>query len=77
MIMMITPAHLITTLMLSPSIPDSLPDSPMSLLIDLASEPALPGLKIYEYTYESSNMEAIISVNMQMCIATFLSQEKV
>ena len=39
--------YLMTTLMLSPSTPpDSLPDSPISLLIDFAKEPALPGLKI-------------------------------
>ena len=39
--------HLMTTLMLSPSTPpDSLPDSPISLLIDFANEPALPGLRI-------------------------------
>ena len=39
--------HLITTLMLSPSTPpDSLPDSPMSLRIDFAKDPALPGLRI-------------------------------
>ena len=38
--------HLITTLMLSPSTPpDSLPDSPISLRIDFAREPALPGLR--------------------------------
>ena len=33
--------------MLSPSTPpDSLPDSPMSLRIDFAKDPALPGLRI-------------------------------
>ena len=38
--------YLITTLMLSPSTPpDSLPDSPISLRIDFAREPALPGLR--------------------------------
>ena len=46
-IILIPHHHLITTLMLSPSTPpDSLPDSPISLLIDFANEPALPGLRI-------------------------------
>ena len=46
-IILIPHNHLITTLMLSPSTPpDSLPDSPMSLRIDFAKDPALPGLRI-------------------------------
>ena len=46
-IILIPHHHLITTLMLSQSTPpDSLPDSPMSLRIDFAKDPALPGLRI-------------------------------